>query len=215
MLNGKHPGLAAGACMAAAICVLSACVMAPPSVSTPSGASILPTPSGASIYSTDRCYFPGSNPPREAPVWVCSKPVTGLQYQALGAAGPSGNVIVDMRIAEMNARVAMSKLFSSDVATKASQFFQGNVPEKAFRRDFVRSNVTLRGVGVHGTVSDPKDRIYVLVGVKNPSDHERNLREAVATVNRTAQATMGNEAAEYSFLRAQQDLDHRRETKDQ
>ncbi len=212
MLNGKHPGLAAGACMVAAICTLSACVVAPPTGSTPTGAS---------IYSPDKCYFPRSNPPREAPVWVCGRPVVGVQYQALGVVEPSGDMGADIRRAEQRARTALSRQFSSDVISIVREFYEGTgVKANAVNAvsDAVSETVsrqTLKGVGVHGNVSDPEGRMYALVGVKNPSDHNVNVEAAVATVNKKVQTTLGDDAAEFQLFRAQQAFDRLREMKDQ
>ncbi len=216
MLNGKHPSLAVGACMVAAICALSACV-APPSVSTPSGAS---------IYSPDRCYFPRSDPPREAPDWVCGKPVNSLQYHAFGVVEPSRDVGDDIRRAEQRARTALSRQFSIDVVSIVREFYEGaGVEANAVNAvsDAVSETVsrqTLKGVGVHGNVSDPEGRMYALVGVKNRHDHDANLQaavvnvnKAVATVNKKVQ-TLGDDAAEFQLFKGQQAFDRLRETFD-
>lgn len=131
------------------------------------------------------CNYPDS-PSDQAPGWICSEPVNGIQLQAVGyskklSSGPG--MMTD--VAATEARSRLSNEFSTEVNSRLSRLTKDtNSSEGNTNRDVVErvqntlTTMTLSQSRIYKTQISPAGNMYVLVGLSK-SAYDDNIDKLV------------------------------------
>ena len=167
---------------------------------------------GSLFASDDECRFP-SAPEHEAPGWVCGYSVPGFAMQATGQAGISraGIGVATMR-ARNDALVALARKFGEEIKVLYENFVHTTGTEKLEIFNRVREVSTkqhLEGVSLEGEVDPEQKAVYVLVGIKEERDVEKNLKKIgrKAADNREFRDSINNERAAWQKYLAEKAWD--------
>jgi len=147
------------------------------------------------------CAFPDA-PTVEAPLWVCSAPIEGVEVSAVGAAqmGAAGLSFYKQQAATQ-ARVELAQMIKVQVNNMVKQYAETTGVGDAETVDKVLTSVSkqltsesLSGSRVYRTMTSPNKTLYVLVGI-----------DAAAAENITKVAlntSMNNERALWQKIQA-------------
>jgi len=160
----------------------------------------------ATLAPLAECAFPDA-PTVEAPLWVCSAPIEGVEVSAVGSAqvGAAGMSFAKQQGATQ-ARVELAQMMKVQVNNMIKQYVETTGAGDTETVDQVLTSVTkqltsesLVGTRIFRTMTSPNKTLYVLVGLD---------AEAAANVAKVALKTsMNNDQAIWQKIQANKGQD--------
>ena len=160
----------------------------------------------ATLAPIAECTFPDA-PSAEAPLWVCSAPVEGVEVSAVGSAqiGAAGMAFAKQQGATQ-ARVELAQSMKIQVNNMVKQYVEATGAGDAETVDQVMTSVTkqltsetLVGTRIFRTQTSPNKTLYVLVGL------DAAAAENIAKV--ALQTSMNNDQAIWQKIQANKGQD--------